>query len=48
MTQNLVCPEFFNHELHQSKVDALHQTGVALSDPATIIMEEANRVSYIV
>ncbi|XP_063694494.1 cytochrome b-c1 complex subunit 2, mitochondrial-like [Bolinopsis microptera] len=46
MTQNLVCPEFFNHELHQAKVDALHQTGVALSDPATIVMEEANRLAY--
>jgi len=46
MTQNLVCPEFFNHELFQAKTDALHQSKVALADPANIMMEEANRLAY--
>lgn len=46
MTQNLICPEFFNHELHPARADALRQTGVALSDPINVLLEEANRLAY--
>ena len=46
MTQNLICPEFFNHELFDAKNKALAQANDALSDPSILMMEEANRVSY--
>merc|ERR1712176_1592892 len=46
MTQNLICPEFFNHELFDAKSFALKQANAALSDPATLLMEEANRLAY--
>ena len=46
MTQNLICPEFFNHELFDAKDKALAQANAALSDPSILMMEEANRVSY--
>jgi len=46
MTQNLICPEFFNHELHDAKAFALQQSADALSDPSVILMENANRLAY--
>ena len=46
LTQNIICPEFFNHELLPAKKFAESQAAAALSDPAVILMEEAHRVSW--
>ena len=45
LTQNIICPEFFNHELIPAKKFAESQAREALSDPATLLVEEAHRVS---
>lgn len=46
LTQNIICPEFFNHELLPAKKFAESQAAAALSDPAVILMEEAHRLAY--
>ena len=45
MTQSMICPEFFSHELPAAVGKALSETAAALANPEIALLEEAHRVS---
>ena len=47
MTQNIICPEFFNHELHGAKDSAAKQTSDALANPTSAMLEEVHKVGCL-
>jgi len=46
MCQNIICPEFFEHELMRAKTLALQETSGALANPDNVLLEEAHRIAY--
>ena len=44
MTQNFICPEFFEHELKEATHRSLVETSNILSNPGVALLEEAHRV----
>ena len=45
MTQNLVCPEFWFHEVYDAKAKATKENNSMMHNADVLLLEEAHRVS---